>query len=102
MGRSDLLCVVPRTATAGQSISKHSNGNLLSKKMELTSHRITWRDGGKRVQSLYRSKRFVYHESVLARILQWYGQHSGIFSIPDIPDGDLAALLFQDSVGVFT
>ena len=83
-----------------KALSKSVDGNLLSEQMELTSHRTSWRDGGKRVQGLYRSKRFVCHESVLARILQWYGQHSGIISIPNVPDADFVALLFHDSFGV--
>lgn len=75
-----------------KKLEKNEDGFLLLEQNALCQHRNKWLEDKHRIQCLYRSKRFVPHRDVLAKILNWMVGHGNEDSIVNISISDLACL----------
>ena len=75
-----------------KKLEKNEDGFLLLEQNAPCQHRNKWLEDKHRIQCLYRSKRFVPHRDVLAKILNWMVGHGNEDSIVNISISDLACV----------
>jgi len=76
-----------------KALSASTDGDLLVEQLVLNDHRKEWLRGRNRIFGIRRSKRFINHESVLSKCLDWTEDNLQLNSIPQFPPDDIELLL---------
>jgi hypothetical protein len=74
------------------ALSETTDGQLILEQTNLNVHRTAWINKQLQIKSLYPSKRFVEHHSILKKALSWCTNSNSIDSIPNFNLEDISIL----------